>query len=504
MPRDDDEDASAPLELGPPLPATPRARFITPPREEPPAPAGPFSFGVCGALHTTGELVAHPGASGVVRYVNSGVGYSAPPVSPEWRTVPAEPGRYELPWPGDPAAARTLQSLRADLERAARKGQLTDQEHPLLRELDEVAVALAAVAGQLHLARWGLGLIQPANVLIRDRAGRRDVALVDLGFAWRGSFGSPPWDDSPGRPDWLDSHGPYAWLWDREPARQQFADPANGVFPPAGPEADVRTLGRLLAWLLSGVTSRELPPVGGPDGPPQAWAVVADAVGGRLGSSEQLLARLRATPLSEYFVPLREALSLDPEPGRGRKALPLVVATVALLAAGGGVAFYLADRNKGEVAGSAEVGTPDKVESGPNEAPKDAADATKPAEKGGDPAGFAALAELFDKAAKAKDRAGMFDSLKKLLAAAPAGKQGETAALRTRALDEWVAALTEAVQLASDPTRRFDAADRFAALEAELKQLIEAQPATDPAQREKEQECLTLVSEYARQFGPPR
>ena len=38
--------------------------------------------------------------------------------------------------------------------------------------------------------------------------------------------------------------------------------------PPADPGADVRTLGRLLAWLISGQAGRDLPPVGGADGPP--------------------------------------------------------------------------------------------------------------------------------------------------------------------------------------------------------------------------------------------
>ena len=44
----------------------------------------------------------------------------------------------------------------------------------------------------------------------------------------------------------------------------------------------------------------------------------------------------------------------------------------------------------------------------------------------------------------------------------------------------------------------------FTELEAELKKLIAAHPADDPAQREKEQQCLDFVATFARQFGPPR
>src|SRR5947208_3393369 len=141
-----------------------------------------------------------------------------------------------------------------------------------------------ALVGELHPARWSLGLIQPDNVLIRGRAGSREVVPVDLGFAWRGSFGSPPWEDSPGRPDWLDPQTPSRWLWDHEPVCQQFADPENGVFPPPEPTADVRTLGRLFAWLISGQTGKDVPMVGGRGGPPPPWAVVADAAAGRIPS----------------------------------------------------------------------------------------------------------------------------------------------------------------------------------------------------------------------------
>ncbi|MBX9581189.1 MAG: hypothetical protein K2X87_12840 [Gemmataceae bacterium] len=485
MPRDDDEDPSAPLDLGP-EPARPvYPAPAAPPAAAPKAPAV-LRWGVCGVYHTAGELAGFPGEDGVIRYVTSGVTYTAPPLPAGWRSVPSEPGRYELPWPGDPAAARTLRHLRTDLERAARSGVLSDPHHPLLVELDTVGVGLADLAGKLHRQRWGLGLVQPDNVVVRGR----EVVPVDLGFTWKGAFGNPPWDDSPGRPDWLDPAGPAAALWDHPPARQQFADPANGVFPPADPGSDVRTIGRLLAWLISGQTGMVLPDVGGPDGPPPAWATVADAAAGRIPSADALAARLRQNPLSEYFAP--PPLADDPAPrtatGGTNWLTPAALAAVLLMAAAGGGYYYLTGGKTGptgeggNTTGNGEVGS-----GGP-----------------GDPAGFEAAAGEFDKAAAAKDRPGMWAALRKLLAAAPPEKQAEADARRAKALDEWVVVLNETVTIAGDPTRRLDAGERFAALDAELKQLTEARPATDPAQREKEQQCLAVVAEYARQFGPPR
>ena len=56
------------------------------------------------------------------------------------------------------------QSKGIELERAARANKLRDPNHPLLRELDEVAARVTALAEELHPARWSLGLIQPDNV----------------------------------------------------------------------------------------------------------------------------------------------------------------------------------------------------------------------------------------------------------------------------------------------------------------------------------------------------
>ncbi|MBX9628747.1 MAG: hypothetical protein K2X82_33445 [Gemmataceae bacterium] len=477
MPRDDDEDPSAPLDLGP----EPARRVYPAPSAPAAAPKAPdaLRWGVCGVVHTAAELAAAPGSVGVVRYVTSGVTYTAPPPADRWRSVPSEPGRYELPWDGDPAAARTLRHLRADLDRAAR-GNLLSDGHPLLRELDAVAAGLAAVAARLHRDRWGLGIVQPDNVVLRGR----EPVLVDLGFAWKGAFGSPPWDDSPGRPDWLDPLGPSAALWDQPPARQQFADPQSGVFPPTDPAADVRTLGRLFAWLIAGQTGRTLPEVGGPGGPPPAWRVVKDAADGRIASADALAARLRESPLSEYFAPPPLADDPAPRPATGGRnwLTPAALAAVLLMAVAGGGYYYLRGDKGGTTGGNGEPQPP---------AP-------------GDPAEFDQAAGEFDKALAGNDRPGMWAALKKLLAAAPPEKQAEADARRAKAVDDWAAELTAAVAVGGDPARRFEAAGRFAELETQLKAVTDARPATDPAQREKEEQCLALVAEYARQFGPPR
>src|SRR5262249_42518823 len=400
------------------------------------------------------------------------------------RAVPSEPGRYELPWEGDPGAVRTLRSLRTDLERAAQAGKFSDPEHPLLRELDEVAAALCTLAAQLHEAHWSLGLVQPDSVIIRGPAGGREVILTDLGFAWRGSFGSPPWEDSPGRPDWLDPFTPNRWLWDHEPVRQQFADPQNGAFPPPGPVSDVRTLGRLFAWLISGQTSRDVPMVGGPDGPPPAWRVLADAAAGRIPSADAPAARLPPPPLSDYFAPPLMA-ELPPSGGGAKWLIPVALLGLLALAGAGVGVWYAFIREKPTETAS---GNPD------NKSP----------DKPPDPAAFDQAVQQFTEAQKKGDFSGMFAALAKMAKSAPTDKKAEVDARRVKAIEDWTAAVNETIQRGQDPSQRLEVAARLDELEAQLKALIEAHPATDPSQQEKEQQCLDFVATFARQFGPPR
>lgn len=371
MPRDPDEDTSVP----PIRPGAPRPTPAGAPRPRPagaPAPAAaprpadstpptppPLRWGVAGVLHTTGELAAFPGDRGIIRSVTDGVKYNAPPIAAQWRPSPTDHGLFEMPWDGEPATARTLRTLRKDLEAAARAGQLRDRRHALLRELDGVAAELATLAEQLHARGWSLGLLQPDNVVIRDRGGDPEVIPVDLGFTWKGTIGRPPWDESPGRPEWLEPTVQARWLWEHEPARQQFGDPKNGVFPPAGPESDIRLLGRLFAWLISGQASRDLPRVGGPDGPPPTWAVVSDAAGGRIPSAAELSERLRDAPLREYFAPMEmEKAPVRATASKGGSKLPLILGGLLLLAAAGaGAWYYFTQMGKKPETASTEPGT---------------------------------------------------------------------------------------------------------------------------------------------------
>ena len=83
-------------------------------------------------------------------------------------------------------------------------------------------------------------------------------------------------------------------------------------------------------------------------------------------------------------------------------------------------------------------------------------------------------------------------------------KIAEMDARRAKVLAEWKKSLQATVQLAGDPTRRIEAAQKFAELQTELKALTEARPASDPNQQQEEQECLAYVALLVQQFGSGR
>ena len=323
MPHNPDEDLSAPVSLPPsraardrvaaPQPATPMI-----PADDPPG----LHWGSAGVFHEVGELIASPGRSGVIRYVSNGVFYTAPPVVPAWVEVLREPGRYEMAWEGNPKTARFVADLRSDLARA---GRVTNRSHPILAQLDETAIGLATLAERLHDAGWTLGLIQPDNLLIvAHSSGPRTVLPIDLGFAWKGAFGSPPWSDSPGRPDWLNEHPQYDWLRTHEPCRQQFASPDNGVYPGGDPAADIRILGKLIAWLITGKTDGTIPGTGRET---PAQLAIEDAVAGKIATAAKLAERLRSAPPSEIVMPVVQAAAA--EAPQGKRGELVVAATRA-------------------------------------------------------------------------------------------------------------------------------------------------------------------------------
>ncbi len=495
MPRDQDEDVSSPYAPlgGAEPPVAPRAAPVAKPLDR----AQPLVWGVCGVMHQAGELSAYPGGVGVIRYVNSGVAFAAPPVGGAgWRPVTSEPGRYDAMWEGDPTKARTLATLRTEIEKAVRRKELDSESHPLLRELDTVALGLATIAAGLHQQRWSLGMIRPDNVLLKPSPSGLTPVLVDLGFSWR-SEGKPPWDDSPGRPAWIESEGSPVWLWDQTTVYQQFADPANGLVPPADEVADVKTLARLLAWLLAGSESRTVPEIENAD----YWQTLVIAAAGRVPTAERIVQRLREFPLSEHFAKPIDLGPIHPFPVK-RSPLPkvlLIAVPLVVLAVAGGVAAVLQPWKPKAVV----------VEGPPTdpipELPKPPGPEVEPPVVDPPPpvgsADLTALLAGLDEAIKASDIAGMVEKLSAIYKAGPNDKAVAVEKDRGRMLAIWIKQYGDAVGVAADPAKKFDAAKRFAELHGELKKLADSRPANDPKQRDLEDECLKNSNAYAVQLG---
>ena len=457
------------------------------------APGSGFAWGVAGFLHESAELTTVPGSRGVVRFVNGDVGYAAPPLPGGWRPTPGTPGRYEMAWPTDPATARTLTRLRADLDAASRSGALKSGASPLLAELDAVADRLLAGTGKLHAAGWTLGLIQPGNVLL---GAGHEPHLIDLGFTWKGSFGPPPWDASPGRPAWLDA--PADWLSDVTAVRRQFADPSGAHFPRVEPVEDVRTLGRLFAWLLTGQPRGEVvAPSRGPA--PELWALLAEASAGGVPTAHGLRARLAGDPLSGHFT--ERVATPAPAPTWAAKPtpagvpwLPVLAGMAALLAVVGGAGYALWPAQGPGPDERVEVSSPPAVE-----AP---AAAAVPART---PEGFAADLKALDAALAKKDLPAATAALKGLYAPGAVTPADEAArqAGREKYADLCVGEYKASLTLAAQPSRRFDAVAKLRAIEAQLKSLADGPPLPPGAAnlRDKEKQCLELASQLARQLS---
>jgi hypothetical protein len=258
-----------------------------------------LKWGIVGSLHRVEPLALLAGQTGVVRLLPNTIKYGRPPVDVAWSEVKAEPGRFEMAWPGNPAAARSLDDSAADLRKLRASPARLDLDHPACRELDDAVFALLEVADRLAFQGWGVGLLTPGGVMLNPTAAGMEIVPVDLGFTWSGEIGEPPWEHSPGRPDWLTpnpTENPAALAWERPPVEQQFAAPAGGPYRPE-PAADVRTLARVIAWALTGHPARELPG----DEPAPVWDVLRAAAAGEIESVGELADRLRAGPPSTHF-----------------------------------------------------------------------------------------------------------------------------------------------------------------------------------------------------------
>jgi hypothetical protein len=320
----------------------------------------------------------------------------------------------------------------------------------------------------------------------------RDVVPVDLGFAWKGTFGTPPWEDSPGRPTWLEASGPFTWLYDHPPVRQQFADPGNGVYPPPSASEDIRTLGRLFAWLVSGQENQNLPQV---RNAPPAWNLISAAANGSISSADELAAQLRTTPLSGYFARPEEPLPMA-EPSKPWKAL-LVVGLLAAIALGAGGLWYFNREQEPipqPVVASAKTTEPTPA---PVPVPKKEPD-PEPDPKFGD-----LLAKI--DSTPPEDSRTLYRLLKEAYSKASVEEKKSLDARRLKSLKAWISEFTKADALAAEPSKRKEAAARYVALKTDLELLTKANPAADPGQLAKEKQCLDLVSTRIRELSgsPP-
>jgi hypothetical protein len=489
MSADPDEDLVPSPDAIPPRPAA---------RPTAPAPpAGGLAWGVAGFLHEAGDLTTQPGLRGVARFVNSDVTFTPPPLPHGWRPTPGTPGRFEMPWPGHPAQARTLKSLRADLDAAARTARLKDGTDPLLGELDAATNGLLALTEKLHAAGWTLGILQPENVALAPDTG--EPRLLDLGFTWAGSYGPPPWDASPGKPDWLTA--PRAeWLHSLPAVRRQFAEPNAGHFPPVERTEDVRTISRLIAWLLTGQPRADFTaPSRGAN--VTLWRTLADGAAGKLATVRELCERLAGEPPSEHFTdrPQVEILPdpIEKSPGSWTTVLAGLLAVGLLgIAVVGGLIYAFGPSKKPEVVG---------IDPPPPAVPPGEVPPEKPPEPVTSPADFAKNLAAFEAALKAKDLTAAGAALPGVYGPGPVTPADEASrrAARGKYVDLWVTEFKAAVTLAAQPARRLDALAKMRDLQAELKSNVDKYPLPPDAASltEKEQQCLDFAARLASQLG---
>ncbi len=173
-----------------------------------------------------------------------------------------------MPWTGDPYQLLTLDELGESLRRDRPKAG----DDPRLAELNEAARRLLQIASKLHEHGFRLGLLQPRTILLVPGISGRDLVLPDYGFVWK---------NAPFKPAWIESDT-FKPLWDEKPEQQQHVEPATarGPLAPEGVAADIRTVARLFACVLTGVPSREVPK----DPPAMTWTLLTWLTNGRMAN----------------------------------------------------------------------------------------------------------------------------------------------------------------------------------------------------------------------------
>jgi hypothetical protein len=425
----------------------------------------PLAWGSVGSRNLAGLLADHSGRSGVLRVVEGGVRYQAPPLARVWQPVIDLPQHYEMPWPGDARHARSLGQLGAELRAARQHGTLTAGD-PRLRRLDELVAKVLDLAGGLHCAGWRVGLLHPDNLL----AGPADELVpVDLGYSWHGTFAPP---------DWL-TRNPFAALWaGDDPVRRQRADPHPDQLPVT---ADVRLLGRLLACILSGDRGN---PFGDVSGAP-VWKALREAERGTLASAEALREALAQAPLSAHFltgVPRRR------RDGARSGGLGVVLAVLATALLGVGVWYgWHSYMSRG---GGLEPADADAWQERPADPPAGTA--------------WGDLVRDFEQAS-ADEQVRL---LKRLYAHPPETDPAReklrlrwAAYLRGRCLERWMEDYHACESRALDPEVRFEVAGQVQALHDRLERTLRELPPAGPTLHEREQQCLEFAAQRARELG---
>jgi len=300
-----------------------------------------MDWGSCGARNEWGENGVK---SGIVRTVDKGVFYSAPPEGvgqPAWLNVESEAYCYFMPWPDDrgiPPRYETLRDLaerlRGEKQQENSAGRTPDYGNSDLARLDVLFDDLLTAMARLHGAGRGLGLIHPDNILLVERAdaatyipaGTAESDRLEFGNVLAAAEGDTPrpsrswqlvlpdlgfvWDrNAPARqPSWL-SQPNWDFLWD-EPLDTLNDWLFTGDHQIVG--HDLRSVARLMAWTLVGdaiqswphdenqafrvvPSIREHPETAG-----TVWGIIDRILRGQLGDVSQVQRELRQMTAVQY------------------------------------------------------------------------------------------------------------------------------------------------------------------------------------------------------------
>ena len=330
-----------------------------------------ISWGVVGTNHWEMlRLQRNIDRDGVVREVERGISYvldstgTANVALPFSRWKKRTDGIYEMDLfeigldLSDKPKFTTLVDLRAKLQsKRPENGELWRGGEPELKELDQIAGELLRIAAKLHEQGFGVGLLRPDNVVLirRPEDGSKAIILPDFGFVrFRGVL-----------PEWMRPDVKYKDLWDKPPewmnercfdrerhtrAGNMYAATADKVEGSGlDPQMDMRTIARLLAWVLDPKgevngrvkVRRDIPSRDQEDwSKAEVWAVLKQATSGKFNDAESFARALEeeeAKP-SRHFI--EQIPSPPPPPGWPRWLIP-VLAGVLLMAIVGGLAYFL-------------------------------------------------------------------------------------------------------------------------------------------------------------------